>query len=175
MAIALPGSMEAAPACEKPAARYCACVHDVCLFPLAGEIARSVRGLWHCAELSALDETVLPTSAGMLVVAVDPVHGTPATVRLRRPGDRATVVRGVPGRRTVGVVLAPGGWRLVDRLACQVRAAGRPGSVARPDWRDPSAILPWMQVVLGDLLAADRPPSATLRQAEAQLRAGARV
>jgi AraC-like DNA-binding protein len=150
-------------------------VHDVYVSPLAGEIARGVRGLWHCTEVDALDETVLPTSAGMLVVVVDPLHGTPATLRLRRPGDRAAAVWGVAGRRTVGVVLAPGGWRMVDRLACRVRAAGRTRSVVRPDWRDPSVILPWMQSVLGNLLTADRPPSAMLQQAEAQLRAGARV
>jgi len=94
-------------------------VHEVTSGVLTGAISGVVRSLWHCEEHAELDETVLPTTGGMVVITLDR-HLRAVDVRVRRPGAAPADVISVVGRRSIGIELVPGSWPLVGQVVSQL-------------------------------------------------------
>jgi AraC-like DNA-binding protein len=133
----------------------------------APDICGVVDLLWHCVEVAPLAETVLPTTGGMVVVILDR-HLHALDVHVRRPGAAPTTIRGVEGRRSIGIHLAPGSWPVVEPVTHCLRSAAFAS--------DPADALGQVRRFVAEVherMPAERTP--TLRRVEAALRTGTRV
>ena len=153
-----------------------ASAHRVLLREPVAEAAVGAWLLWWCHERTVLDETVLPTTGGMVVLVVGGGQGPELT--LRRSDSRPSLVRGVADRRSIGVLLRPGTWWLAHELSAIFGGTGGDGGrrVIGPGrrWQAETA-LGRVEAVVAELVAAGRRPSPLVGWAEAELRSGARV
>lgn len=130
------------------------------------ETRDAVRLVWHGTETGGGNETVVPSTGGVVAVATT---DDGITTILRPPGEGPRLLVGVGGRRSLGAVLAPGTWPAVDRVvALLTDEFGQGGTVDRVD-------VDRVADRLGEVIGVGRDLTPLVRDVESALRSGVGV